>query len=87
MTNPGVFSVPDEMKPYIEHMEVIQGQATVPRPHLSSVSYGNIMEVTFSGTMKESDLERDFFRFLVKDGIPVHIESNRLRGMANKGGQ
>lgn len=87
MTNPGIFKVPEEMQPYIEHMEVIQGQATVPRPHLASMSYGNIMEVTFSGTMKEADLEREFFRFLVKDGIPVHIESNRQRPNVAEGGK
>ena len=87
MTNPGAFNVPDAMRPHIEHMEVIQGQATVPRPHLASMSYGNIMEVTFSGTMKESELERDFFRFLIKEGIPVHIESNRQRPAVSKGGK
>lgn len=79
MTNPGIFSVPDEMRPYIDHMEVVQGQATVPRPHLSSISYGNTLEITFSGTQRETDTERDFFRFLVRDGIPVRIESNRHR--------
>ena len=77
MTNPGIFRVPDEMKPYIEHVELIQGQAVAPRPHVAALSYENIMNVTFSGTMRENELERDFFRFLVKQGIPVHIESNR----------
>ena len=67
------------MEPYIEHMEVIQGQATLSRPNFASMSYGNIMEIAASGTMKESDVERDFFRYLVKDGIKVHIESNRQR--------
>ena len=77
MSNPGVFKVSPEMQPHIHHMECIVGQAAVPRPHMASMSYGNIMAVTFSGTMKESDTEREFFRFLVKDGIPVHVESNR----------
>ncbi len=79
MTNPGIFKVPDEMRPHILHMEAIQGQATVPRAHLASISYGNTMTITFSGTQEETDVEREFFRFLVKDGIPVHIESNRHR--------
>lgn len=77
MSNPGVFKVSPEMQPHIHHMECIVGQAAVPRPHMASMSYGNIMAVNFSGTMKESDTEREFFRFLVKDGIPVHVESNR----------
>ena len=77
MTNPGVFQVPAEMQPHIHHMELIAGQAMVPRPHMGSISYGNIMTVTFSGTMRETETERDFFRFLVNEGIPVEIESNR----------
>lgn len=76
-TNPGSFDVPDEMRPHIKHIEAILGQATMARPHISSISYGNTMEITFSGTQKQTDLEREFFRYLVREGIPVHIESNR----------
>lgn len=76
-TNPGAFQVPHEMRPFIEHMEVILGQATDPRPHAASISYGNVMEITFAGTQREADTEREFFRFLVRSGIPVQISSNR----------
>lgn len=76
-TNPGAVVVPHEMSGFIDHMEVILGQATVPRPHCASISYGNIMEITFAGTQKESDTERDFFRFLVQAGLPVKVVSNR----------
>ena len=34
-------------------------------------------EATFAGTQVETDTERDFFRFLVRAGIPVRVESNR----------
>ncbi len=53
------------------------GQATVPRCHCASISYGDTMEITFAGTQAETDTERDFFRFLVRAGIPVRVESNR----------
>lgn len=76
-TNPGAFQVPPEMESHIEHMEVILGQATVPRVHCASISYGNTMEITFAGTLKETDTERAFFRFLVRDGLPVKVTSNR----------
>lgn len=78
-TNPGPFSVPEEMAPHIRHMEVILGQATSPRPHCASISFGDVMEITFAGTMQESDTEREFFRFLVRDGIAVKVESNRTQ--------
>ena len=77
LTNPGRFVVPECMRPYIEHMEVVQGQATVARPHVSTISYGDTFEITFSGVQKETELEREFFRFLVRDGLHVRIESNR----------
>ena len=76
-TNPGEFSVPEEMRPYLEGAEVILGQATVPRCHCACISFGKTMEITFAGTQAESDTERDFFRFLVREGVPVTIQSNR----------
>lgn len=76
-TNPGAFTVPEAMMPYIHHVEVVLGQATVPRPHVSSISYGNLMEITVAGTQVDTDTERELFRFLVRQGIPVRIESNR----------
>ncbi|QNL43590.1 hypothetical protein H8790_08865 [Oscillibacter hominis] len=76
-TNPGAFRVPDSMAPHIRCMEVILGQATVPRCHCASISYGNTMEITFAGTQVETDTERDFFRFLVREGLHVRVESNR----------
>ena len=76
-TNPGPFRVSREMEEHIHHMEVILGQSTQPKVNCASISYGNTMEITFAGTQKETDTEREFFRFLVKQGIPVKIESNR----------
>jgi NRPS condensation-like uncharacterized protein len=76
-TNPGIFSVPASMRPHIEGAEVILGQATVPRCHCAAISYGDTMEITLAGTQAECDTEREFFRFLVRDGVPVRIESNR----------
>lgn len=76
-TNPGLFRVPEEMAPHIRHMEVVLGQATVPRPHVSSISYGNTLEITFAGTQQDAETEREFFRFLVRQGLPVRVESNR----------
>ena len=76
-TNPGAFTVPPEMAAHIRGAEVILGQATVPRCHCASISYGDTMEITFAGTQAETDTERDFFRFLVREGIPVRVESNR----------
>lgn len=76
-TNPGVFTLPYAMKPFIEHVEAVLGQATVARPHVCAISCGDVFEITFSGVQKENDLEREFFRFLVREGLHVRVESNR----------
>ncbi len=76
-TNPGPFRVPPDMEDHIHHLEVILGQSMQPKVNCASISYGNQMEITFAGTQKETDTERAFFRFLVKEGLPVRIESNR----------
>jgi len=78
-TNPGLFRVPPEMAPHIQRMEVVLGQATRPSPHCASISYGNTMAVTFAGTGTSSETERRFFTHLVREGIPVKVESNRTR--------
>ena len=39
--------------------------------------YSSRLEITFAGTVKESEVERDFFRHLVREGIHVKVISNR----------
>ena len=76
-TNPGYFALPEPMARHVEHMEVVLGQSYTPRVNCASISYGDIMEITFAGTVKETDVERDFFRTLVQDGLHVKVTSNR----------
>ena len=65
------------MASHIQRMEVILGQSYDARSNCASISYGNTMEITFAGTVKETDVERDFFRHLVREGIHVKVISNR----------
>lgn len=78
-TNPGAVSLSGEMRPHIRRMEAILGQATRPSPHCTSISCGNVLTVTFAGTGVSSETEHRFFTHLVRDGIPVKVESNRTR--------
>lgn len=76
-TNPGIFQVPEEMEPWIHHLEVVLGQSYTPRVNCAAISFGDIMEITFAGTVRESDVEREFFRTLVREGLHVKVTSNR----------
>lgn len=76
-TNPGAFRAPPEMAAHIQRMEVVLGQSYTPRSNCASISIGDTMTITFAGIVKESDMECEFFRHLVRDGIHVSIISNR----------
>ena len=76
-TNPGVFRVPPEMEAHIRRVEMVLGQSYSGHTNCAAISMGNTLALSFSGTMKEADLEQDFFRWLVREGVPVKILSNR----------
>lgn len=77
LTNLGVVDTPEEMREYIENFDVLMGQPFSARTNCAIISYGNDLTINFASSIVENDIERHFFRRLVKDGIPVKINSNR----------
>ncbi len=77
ITNLGSMVLPKEMQPYAAHVEVILGPASTGRCNCAAISLGDEMTLAFSRNIKESTLEREVLRFLVKAGIPVLVESNQ----------
>ncbi|MDO5410369.1 MAG: alcohol acetyltransferase [Lachnospiraceae bacterium] len=77
LTNLGVVQVPEEMKEHVERFEVLMGQPFSPRTNCAVISYGNVLSISFTSSIVETDVERYFFRKLVQDGIHVKIETNR----------
>lgn len=77
LTNLGVVDAPEEMREHIERFDVLMGQPFSARTNCAIVSYGNTLSISFASSIVEADVERLFFRKLVKDGIHVKIESNR----------
>lgn len=79
VSNLGVCSIPDVMRPYVERFEFIIGvQYSYPN-NCSVVSYGGKTYINMIRSIRESELERLFFSRLVELGVPVDIESNRRR--------
>ena len=77
LTNMGAMKVPEDMKPYIERFDIYMGQPFSSRTNCAIISFEDILTINFASSIVESDVERFFFRRLVKDGIHVKIESNR----------
>ena len=77
LTNMGALQVPEDMKPYIERFDIYMGQPFSSRTNCAIISFEDILTVNFASSIAEADVERNFFRKLVEDGIHVTIESNR----------
>jgi NRPS condensation-like uncharacterized protein len=77
LTNVGLTKLPKEMQPFVERFDVLMGQPFSARTNCAIISYQNVLTVNFTSSIKETDIERYFFRKLVQDGVPVKIETNR----------
>lgn len=77
LTNMGILKVPEEMEEHIERFDICMGQPFSKRTNCSIITFKDKLTITFASAIKESDVERYFFRFLIKDGVHVKIETNR----------
>ncbi len=77
LTNMGALKVPEDMAPYLERFDICMGQPFSSRTNCAIISFRDALTIGFASSIKEADVERYFFRRLVKDGIHVTIESNR----------
>lgn len=77
LTNMGALQVPQDMKPFIDRFDIYMGQPFSSRTNCAIISFEDILTVNFASSIVEADVERYFFRKLVRDGIHVMIESNR----------
>ncbi|MBQ7918452.1 MAG: alcohol acetyltransferase [Lachnospiraceae bacterium] len=84
LTNMGAMKVPKGMEEYIERFDIYMGQPFSTRTNCAIISFGDIMTINFGSGIVEADVERNFFRKLVKDGIHVKIESNRTYSQEGK---
>lgn len=78
LTNMGALKVPGGMKPYIERFDIYMGQPYSTRTNCAIISFEDILTINFASSIAETDVERYFFQKLVKDGVHVKIESNRI---------
>ncbi len=77
LTNMGALMVPSGMEQYVERFDICMGQPFSSRTNCAIISFGDTLTINFASSIIEADVERFFFRKLVRDGIHVKIESNR----------
>ena len=78
LSNLGVMKTPPSMAPFVERFDFIMGPPRTNLHGATAVSYKDILYVTISSVVEETDAERLLFTELVKRGISVKIESNHF---------
>jgi len=78
LSNMGIVKVPASMEPYVERFDCFTGPPRYNTHGAAVVSYGGKMNIAIVSAVRDTSVERRFFTGLVKQGIPVLIESNHL---------
>ncbi|MBR2327617.1 MAG: alcohol acetyltransferase [Clostridia bacterium] len=77
LSNLGRIVLPDEMSRYITRFDFMLGALSKNPSAFATVSYGESTVINMVRSIVEADVEREFCRRLVKDGIHIKVESNR----------
>ena len=76
VTNLGVINVPEEYTKYVKRFGIVLSMSKGQNIKGGVCSYGNTLNFTFSSSIRETDVQRTFFRHLTEEGIQVSIETN-----------
>ncbi len=81
ISNLGIIKMPDEIKPFINKIEVLPPPSVENKIKLVMLSYGDQMVLSFDSETRarfpvNTEIEKLFFRKLRKKGIPVKLETN-----------
>lgn len=78
ITNLGIVSVDDIYRNYIDKFHVVLSMSKGQNIKGSVISYDDTMVITFSSAIKETSIQKAFFRQLVADGIHPSVETNGI---------
>lgn len=76
LTNVGSLTVKEQYRPYIRRFQVILSPSAGQNMKGTVSSYGDELVVTFSSLLKDTSIQKEFFRSLSADGLEVTIETN-----------
>lgn len=76
LTNLGVIPASEAYEQYIERFQAILAMSENQNIKLTAVSHKDTAVLTFSSCLEETQIQREFFRRLSKDGMEICIETN-----------
>ncbi|MDO9546122.1 MAG: hypothetical protein Q7J07_05160 [Pelolinea sp.] len=77
ISNLGVVKVPKIMERHVKAFNVTLGATRDTNVSCGLLGYKDNIRICFSRVIEEAHVEREFFTFLVKMGIPIAVESNQ----------
>lgn len=77
ITNLGRVDIPAELARHVNKFIFFPAPGKLNAARVGVATCNDNLVITFSNSFEESDIERDFFTKLVKNGLHVKIESNR----------
>lgn len=78
LSNLGKIDIPSEMKQYVEKITFANGSSSQAPINMGVTKYDNKYFLTFSSTLVDRAIQRDFFRFLSFEGVDITLETNEL---------
>ena len=76
LSNLGVVKMPPSVEKYVTDLTFALGPSYSCKSHIGVCSYNDHTFVTFSRMFVENNLEREFFKILVDEGVDVQVHSN-----------
>jgi len=76
LTNIGKIVFPESMQPYIKDVTAAVFSGKYNTVNCSVLSYQDTLKITFTRSILETNIEREFFRHFTELGLDVEIESN-----------
>ncbi len=76
VTNLGILKTSDPYSDYIDRFQAILSMSKGQNMKITVCSYKDTLVLTFSSCLKDSHIQKAFFRKLTEDGIDVTVETN-----------
>lgn len=76
LSNLGPVHLPDAVSGDVAHFDFIPPPSPNTRTNCGVISFGNTISVSWGSTSDDRTIEREFFRALVAEGVPVDLETN-----------
>lgn len=73
LSNVGKISITKELEPYIELFDCF---TSARRPQICMCSFKDLLVVSFTSPFDTSEIQKNFFRTLAKEGVAITISSN-----------